>query len=142
MSSSKRFARVRSLREGLFLGFKTYGRVFGTMLLMGVYTALWSLLLVIPGIIKSYSYAMTPYLILDEPELSGDALITKSMRMMEGHKMKLFLLDLSFIGWCLLSIITCGIASLWITPYMQTARAGFYEDIKRVDTAALQEQQA
>lgn len=119
--------------EGLFAGFKSYGRVLGTMLLMTLYTALWSMLLMIPGIIKSYSYAMTPYLLLDEPELGPEELIKRSMKMMEGNKMKLFLLDLSFLGWILLAMITCGIGMLWVTPYMQMARAGFYEDLKRAE---------
>lgn len=83
----------------LFEGFQDYGRIFVTMLLQAVYTILWSLLLVIPGIIKSYSYAMTSFILKDEPEMKNNAAIEKSMAMMEGNKMKLFMLDLSFIGW-------------------------------------------
>jgi uncharacterized membrane protein len=113
----------------LFLGFRTYFAVLGTMLLMGLYIFLWSLLLIIPGIVKSYSYAMTPYLLHDHPELSAEELICKSMAMMHGRKMKLFLLDLSFIGWILLSILTLGIGLLWLLPYMYSARAAFYENI-------------
>ena len=125
--------------EGLFEGFKVnYGKIIGTMFLMEIYVALWSLLLVIPGIIKMYSYAMTPYILKDEPELGADAVITKSMAMMRGNKMKLFLLDLSFIGWALLAIITCGIGFLWLSPYMVSARAAFYLDLKN----AYQAQQA
>lgn len=115
----------------LFDGFKEYGRILGTMILMNIYTFLWSLLLIIPGIIKAYSYAMTPYVLNDEPELSFNAAIEKSMALMEGKKMKLFLLDLSFIGWILLALITLGIGFLWLYPYMQTARAAFYEDLKK-----------
>ena len=70
------------------------------------YTAFWSLLLVIPGIIKSYSYAMTDFILKDEPEMKNNAAIEKSMAMMEGNKMKLFMLDLSFIGWAILCIFT------------------------------------
>ncbi|MDR2383528.1 MAG: DUF975 family protein [Prevotellaceae bacterium] len=113
----------------LFDGFHNYGRVLGTMLLIQVYITLWSLLLVIPGIIKSYSYAMTPYLLRDNSSLSADELIRKSMKMMEGNKMKLFLLDLSFIGWMLLCILTLGIGLLWLEPYILSARAAFYDDI-------------
>lgn len=115
----------------LFDGFKDYGRVLGTMLLSGIYTFLWALLLIVPGIIKAYSYGMTPYILKDEPELKFNGAIEKSMAMMNGNKMKLFLLDLSFIGWALLSIITLGIGLLWLNPYMFSARAAFYEDLKR-----------
>lgn len=114
----------------LFDGFKDFGRIWGTGILVTVYTMLWTLLLVIPGIIKGYSYAMTPYLLKDEPELKYNAAIEKSMRMMSGHKMKLFLLDLSFIGWALLCILTLGIGLFFLEPYMISARAAFYEDLK------------
>ena len=110
-------------------GFKDYGRILGTMLLSSVYQFLWMLLLIIPGIIKGYSYALTPYLLKDHPELKFNAAIEESMRLMSGNKMRLFLLDLSFIGWFLLGLITFGIAFLWITPYWNTARAAFYEDL-------------
>lgn len=114
----------------LFEGFKDYGRILGTKALQAVYTFLWMLLLVIPGIIKSYSYAMTDFILKEEPELRNNAAIEKSMAMMEGNKMKLFLLDLSFIGWAILSIFTLGIGMLFLQPYMQISRAGFYEDLK------------
>lgn len=110
-------------------GFKDYGRILGTMLLSSVYQFLWMLLLIIPGIIKGYSYALTPYLLKDHPELKFNAAIEESMRLMSGNKMRLFLFDLSFIGWFLLGLITFGIAFLWITPYWNTARAAFYEDL-------------
>lgn len=114
----------------LFEGFKDYGRILGTTLLQTIYTFLWSLLLVIPGIIKSYSYAMTSFILKDEPELKNNAAIEKSMAMMEGNKMKLFLLDLSFIGWGILAIFTFGIGLLFLQPYMGISRAAFYEDLK------------
>lgn len=79
----------------LFAGFQEYSRILTTKLLQAVYTFLWSLLLLIPGIIKHYSYAMTDYILKDEPELCNNAAIERSMAMMEGNKMKLFLLDLS-----------------------------------------------
>lgn len=124
--------------ENIFDGFKNYGQTLGTMLLMMVYIFLWSLLLYIPGIIKMYSYAMTPYILKDEPELGADAVITKSMAMMRGNKMKLFLLDLSFIGWIILAMITFGIGFLWLAPYMQNARAAFYLDLKNAQQAQQQ----
>lgn len=118
---------------GLFDGFNDYGRILGTKLLQIVYTFLWSLLLMIPGIIKYYSYAMTDFILKDEPDLKFNAAIEKSMSMMGGKKMKLFLLDLSFIGWALLSILTFGLGYFWLQPYMKTAHAAFYEDLKEQD---------
>lgn len=110
-------------------GFKDYGRILGTMLLSSVYQFLWMLLLIVPGIIKGYSYALTPYLLKDHPELKFNAAIEESMRLMSGNKMRLFILDLTYIGWFLLCIVTFGIAMLWVNPYWCTARAAFYEDL-------------
>lgn len=114
----------------LFNGFKEYGRIFQTLLLVCIYTFLWTLLLIIPGIIKSYSYALVPYILKDEPELSNNAAIERSMAMMQGHKMDLFYLHLTFIGWALLSLLTFGLGFLWLSPYVNTAQSCFYEDIK------------
>lgn len=105
-------------------------RVFVTMILREIYTWLWSLLLIIPGIVKAYSYAMTPYLLRDDEELEGNAAIEESMRMMSGHKWELFCLDFSFIGWWILACLTLGIGMLWLIPYQQTSRAAFYEELK------------
>ena len=117
--------------EGILDGFKDYGRILGTTFLVYIYTALWSLLLIIPGIIKSYSYAMTNFILKDEPNLKYNEAIEKSMEMMDGNKMKLFLLHLSFIGWAILSIITLGIGFFFLMPYVSSANAAFYEDIKK-----------
>ena len=114
----------------LFDGFKDYLRIFLTLLLVQIYTILWMLLLIIPGLVKCYSYSMTSFILKDSPEMKYDAAINESMRMMQGHKMKLFLLDLSFIGWFFLSILTLGIGFLFLQPYMSTAHAHFYEDLK------------
>ncbi len=118
--------------DQLFDGYRgNWSRILITMLLKMVYTVLWTLLLIVPGIIKSYSYAMTEYILKDDPEITENAAIEKSMQMMEGYKMKLFLLDLSFIGWILLCILSCGIGYLFLLPYIYTARAHFYEDLKQ-----------
>ena len=114
----------------LFDGFKDYLRIFLTLLLVQIYTILWMLLLIIPGLVKCYSYSMTSFILKDNPEMKYDAAINESMRMMQGHKMKLFLLDLSFIGWFFLSILTLGIGFSFLQPYMSTAHAHFYEDLK------------
>ena len=117
-------------RGVLFAGFQEYSRILTTKLLQAVYTFLWSLLLLIPGIIKHYSYAMTDYILKDESELCNNAAIERSMAMMEGNKMKLFLLDLSFIGWAILCLFTFGIGFFVLQPYMQVSHAAFYEDLK------------
>lgn len=109
------------------------GTKFISMLLVQIYIMLWTLLFYIPGIVKSYSYAMTPYILLDKPELSATEAITESRNMMNGHKMELFLLDLSFIGWILLSLLTCGILFFYVAPYMQASRAEFYRTLKGDD---------
>jgi uncharacterized membrane protein len=115
----------------LFAGFSDqYLRYLGTLFLEFLYVALWSLLLFVPGVIKACSYAMTSYILYDE-ELSYDAAIEKSMVMMEGYKMKYFLMNLYFIGWAILCILTLGIGYLWLTPYIATCNAAFYEDVKK-----------
>lgn len=117
-----------------------YSRALPIMGLTFVYIFLWTLLLIIPGIIKSYSYALTVYISEDNPELTPEECINKSMEMMNGNKWKLFLLDLSFIGWLFLSILTLGIALLWFRPYLETARIYFYEDLKSsLETKAIEE---
>lgn len=98
--------------------------------LMSIYIFLWCLLLFIPGIIKAYSYCFAPYISMDNDELTAEECINESMKLTNGYKMKLFLLDLSFIGWYLLSIVTLGIAILWVVPYHEAARIALYEDIK------------
>ena len=115
----------------LFAPFKQYARTVGAVLLVFVYTLLWTLLLVIPGIIKAYSYSMTFYILRENPEMTAGDAITASQKMMDGHKMDLFLLSLSFIGWAILASITFGIGYLWLIPYIYTAYAAFYETLKK-----------
>ena len=113
-----------------FLAFKEYGRYLGTSLLVNIFTYLWTLLLIVPGIIMGYAYAMTPYIMKDNPELGAMECIKKSKAMMRGYKWKLFLLDLGFIGWILLGCLTFGIYFLWLKPWMECSRAKFYEELK------------
>ena len=115
----------------VFSGFKDAQRLYSTMFLQFVYTTLWCLLLLIPGIVKNYSYAMTSFVLKDDATLSNNRAIEKSMAMMQGHKMQLFLLDLSFIGWGILCVLTLGMGFFWLSPYMCTSRAAFYEELKR-----------
>ena len=112
------------------VAFRNYWHKVWGMFLMGLFITLWTLLLVIPGIIKMFSYAMTPYILEENPELSANDAIDRSRAMMKGHKFDLFWLWLSFIGWGILCIFTLGIGLLWLAPYMQTAEASFYEDVK------------
>ncbi len=118
----------------LFDGFSQYVRIFVGELLKGIYLILWSLLFFIPGIIKTYSYAMMEFIMKDNPEMSGEQAICQSMKMMKGHKMQLFLLDLSMIGWFILSCLTLGIGFLFLFPYNYSAHAHFYEDLKAQNT--------
>ena len=118
--------------ENLFDGFRggRYTRVFCAIFLVNLFTFLWTLLLIIPGIMKAFSYALTPYIIMDEPELTARQAITRSSEIMQGRRWKLFCLSLSFIGWGILSILTFGIGILWLVPYMNASVAAFYEDAR------------
>ncbi|MBR6345812.1 MAG: DUF975 family protein [Bacteroidales bacterium] len=119
----------RNITANMFkLGFCPYWKKAWGMILMMVFIFLWSLLFFIPGLIKAYSYAMTPYILNDNPDLSANEAIDRSRAMMKGHKFDLFYLHLSFIGWFLLCILSCGIGFLWLVPYVQGSVASFYED--------------
>lgn len=113
----------------LFSQFHRLGDGFCMNFLTGLYTLLWSLLFIIPGIIKMYSYAMTPYILAEHPGMTATESITQSKQMMEGNKWRLFCLEFSFIGWAILTALTLGIGSLWLVPYMQTAYASFYREL-------------
>ena len=112
------------------ISFRNYWHKLWGMLLMHIFIILWSLLFLIPGIVKAFSYAMTPYILEENPELGANEAIDRSRAMMKGHKFDLFWLYLSFIGWFILCCLTLGIGFLWLTPYMETATAAFYEDVK------------
>ncbi|MCL2360793.1 MAG: DUF975 family protein [Defluviitaleaceae bacterium] len=109
-----------------------YLRKVGGMAWMALFTFLWTLLLFIPGIIKGISYSMTPYILADCPNVTAKEALKLSMRMTDGHKAKLFVLGLSFIGWFLLSSFTFGIlAIVFVNPYMSTSFAGYYVELKQ-----------
>lgn len=118
--------------ENLFNEYKSenFLRIALTALLQQIYTILWTLLLIIPGIIKSCAYSQTYYVLRDNPELKYNAAIERSMAMMQGHKMQYFLLCLSFIGWYLLTILTLGILTFWVLPYISCTMAHYYEYVK------------
>ena len=113
-------------------GFVNYKRIVLTVFLRDLFLGLWFCLLFIPGLVKSYSYMMVPYILLDDPELKGTEAITRSRQMMNGNKWRAFMMDLSFIGWWLLSLLTCGLVGvLYSTPYRLSAKAALYHELKR-----------
>ncbi|MDO9628367.1 MAG: DUF975 family protein [Acholeplasmataceae bacterium] len=117
--------------EFLFEGFKkSFLNSFIASLLAGIFIFLWSLLFIIPGIIKAFAYSMVPYIIAEEPEIDAVAAITKSRELMNGNKMRLFFLFASFIGWFILCLFTLGIGFLFLMPYIQMSVANFYIDIR------------
>lgn len=101
-------------------------------LMISIFVALWSLLLVIPGIVKTYGYAMAYYVKADHPEYDWRACMHASENMMRGHKMELFVLDLSFIGWYIVGGLCAGIGTLFVVPYHNAARTQFYENLRTV----------
>lgn len=113
----------------LFSQFSHFGSGLVMYLLSSLFVLLWTTLLIIPGIIAAYSYSMAPYILLEDPNCGGYEAIQRSKQLMNGHKLELFLLDLSFIGWIILSVFTLGIGMLWVPPYMYTARASFYRQL-------------
>jgi len=116
-----------SLDQAFTDAFSDYGHVLGGTLWMGLFTFLWSLLFVIPGIVKAFSYAMTPYLLGDCKQVSATDALKLSVKMMRGHKWELFTLELSFLGWHLLNALTCGILGVfYVGPYRNMALAGYY----------------
>ena len=113
----------------LFSGFNKLGRAWWLYFLTGLFTALWSLLLIIPGIVKAHSYAMTPFIMADHPEMSAQDAIRASSELMDGHKGELFWLRLTFIGWDLLAALTLNIGHLALNPYKNAAEAAFYRQL-------------
>ena len=115
--------------EMFSVGFGDFGRNLMVGLMTEIFIMLWSCLFVIPGIVKSYSYAMANYIAVDHPDYDWKACIDASKELMNGHKMELFLLDLSFIGWYIVGSIACGIGTLWVVPYHQAAHTVFYRNL-------------
>ncbi len=113
----------------LFRYFKHWKTIVPAQLLLALYVILWTLLFIVPGIIASYNYAMTSYILSEHPDLSAHDALNRSKQMMYGNRFRLFCLQLSFIGWDLLCIFTCGVGNLWLTPYKMAATAAFYREI-------------
>lgn len=115
--------------DNIFARFNKILKISGLYFMVALFTMLWWLLLIIPGIIASFRYVMAPYIIAENPEIGILEAITKSKEMMKGYKWKYFCLQFSFFGWALLGVLTFGIGMLWITPYMQATNAAFYLEV-------------
>lgn len=127
---------VVEIGDALTTGFRDYGKTLVGILWMYLFTFLWSLLLIIPGIIKGISYSMTPYILAERDDVSAKDALILSMDMTQGHKAEIFVMMLSFIGWWLLTALTFGILAFFYTgPYMSISLAGIYEELK-ADAAA------
>lgn len=118
--------------ENILFPFKSnYGNIVKTMFLMELFTGLWTMLFIIPGIIKSYEYRMIPYLLAENPDLDYKEAFAKSREMMMGEKLNAFVLDLSFIGWIILSVFTLGILAIfYVSPYMELTNSELYLALK------------
>lgn len=119
----------------IFDGFQHYGQIVLLNFMVMLFTILWSLLFVIPGIIKGLSYSMSTYILAENPDMSASEALDESKAIMDGHKMDLFVLSLSFIPWMLLCTITLGIAGIYVGPYMTLTMTNFYHKIKRTTPA-------
>ncbi len=127
--------RTEAKLESVFTYFYNWKTTTAARFLRGLYTFLWSLLFIIPGIIASYSYAMTGYILAEHPELTASEVIERSKEMMSGNRFRLFCLQFSFIGWYILCLFTFGIGNLWLKPYVQAATAAFYREISQTERA-------
>lgn len=116
--------------ELLFVGFQRFFKSFVAYFFYGLFVYLWSLLLVIPGIIAAISFSMAFFCIADDEECGPFEALGRSRQMMKGNKWKFFCLQWRFFGWALLATLLGGIGWLWLVPYMSTAYAKFYEDVK------------
>lgn len=126
-------SRGRNNAETISIAFDGLKQDLGGNIILGIlqtlFIFLWSLLFVVPSIVKSYSYAMAYYIKADHPELTPTQALDESRRIMNGNKWRLFCLDLSFIGWLIVGALCLGIGTLWVTAYMEMARAEFYRDL-------------
>ena len=121
--------RRESAIETLFHYFNNWKTTAAARLLRSLYIFLWALLFLIPGIIASYSYAMTDYILAEHPDMTASEAIERSKEMMSGNRFRLFCLEFSFIGWSILCGFTMGIGYLWLRPYKQAAIAAFYREV-------------
>lgn len=121
--------------EDVFIGFKNWAKSLGLLIWQELFIFLWALLLIIPGIIKAYSYSMSMYVLADNPDIGIREAMNESKRITKGYKMDLFVLQLSFIGWGLLVPLTLGIGLFWFIPYVQVTQANAYKKILEASRA-------
>lgn len=114
-----------------FCGFDDFWSAFKLTFLTGLFTMLWSLLFYIPGIVKAISYSMSFYILAENKGKPALECINESKEMTKGHKMELFVLGLSFVGWMLLAMVTFGIALIWVEPYMEATFTNAYQALKK-----------
>jgi len=114
----------------LFSKFDFFGTGFAQRFLRNLYVLLWSLLFIIPGVIKGFAYAMTPFILAENPNMSASQAIRLSEDLMDGHKADLFILDLSFLGWNILAALTLNLGNIALNPYKNAAYAAFYRQIQ------------
>ena len=113
-----------------FKGFNITGKAVWLYILTILFTFLWSLLFIIPGIIKAFSYSMAPFILADNPNFTASEALSESIKIMNGHKFDLFVLQLSFFLWYILGAITFGIAYIYVVPYFEATMTNFYNEIK------------
>jgi len=116
--------------KNLFDGFSHFLQTFLLHIIKYIFVILWLLLLIIPGIIAILRYSMAYYIMVDNPGISGMEAIRRSKEMMNGHKVRLFYMWLSFLGWFIFGIVTLGIGFLYVAPYYEATKASFYENLK------------
>lgn len=124
---------VRGEKPGIsdtFNGFEIFGKSLWLSIITAFFVAMWSLLFIIPGIVKTYSYAMAPYILSENNEMTASEALKESKRIMHGHKGELFVLHLSFIPWFILGTLSCGLALIYVIPYMNMTIVNFYNQLK------------
>ncbi len=121
------FRRKPSSPAEVFYGFEHFFKALGLMLLMNILVMLWSLLFIIPGIIAALRYGMAFFVLADNPKMGVFQVLAESKRLMWGNKMKYFLLQISFMGWFILALLTAGVGLIWLMPYLVASQTGFYE---------------
>lgn len=119
-----------AVTKDLFSQFNRFRDGFVLSLLTSLYIFLWTMLFIIPGIVAAYKYAMAPFIMLEDPGIKPSDAINESKELMYGHKSSLFFLNLSFIGWSLLNVLTLGIGSFWLNPYINASYASFYRYLR------------
>lgn len=114
----------------IWTGFNLFGKALWLTVITGFFTFLWSLLFIIPGIVKGLAYSMAPYILADNPNMTAREALRESKRLTDGHKGGLFVLSLSFIGWFLLVPLTLGLIIIWLAPYANATFANYYIAMK------------